>query len=190
MRVWLWRGGEGCHTKGPCCPTLRMNTHISHERIIEWIVAFAILEPVYDKELIEKIVKRLEFGVPSSHRQVATNGASMNREKIAKKVSCTQHFLACMGVFSHNTEQALADTASGWCECGQGFLMNCQCADFLLRCCCAHFVAWMVTHDLMCVPKVFDCTPITTKNGRPRTYGKVPRAPHPAGSIFVHQHLQ
>ena len=51
------------------------------------MVAFAILEPVYDKQLIEKIVKRLEFGVPSSHRQAATNGATINREKIAKKVS-------------------------------------------------------------------------------------------------------
>jgi len=65
--------------------------------------------------------------------------------------------------------------------------MNCRCADFLLRCCCAHFVAWMVTHDLMFVPKVFDCTPVTSKNGRPRTYGIVSRAPLPAGSIFVHQ---
>ena len=63
----------------PCCPTLRMNTHISHDRIIEWKVAFAILEPVYNKKLIEKIVKGLEFGVPSSHRQIATNGATMKK---------------------------------------------------------------------------------------------------------------
>jgi len=69
------------------------------------MVAFAILEPVYDKELIEKIVKRLEFGVPSSHRQLSTNGATMNREKIAKMVSYTQHFLACLHIFSHNTEK-------------------------------------------------------------------------------------
>ena len=49
--------------------------------------------------------------------------------------------------------------------------MKCRCADFLLRCCCAHFLAWMITNDLMCVPEVFDCTPATFKNGRPRSYG-------------------
>ena len=43
--------------------------------------------PVYDKKLIEKIVLRLEHGVPSSHRQEVTNGATMDREKIAAKVS-------------------------------------------------------------------------------------------------------
>ena len=58
------------------------------------MVAFAILEPVYDKALIEIIVKRLEFGVSSSHRQISTNGAMMNRLKIAKLVSYTPHTLA------------------------------------------------------------------------------------------------
>ena len=55
------------------------------------MVAFAILEPVHDKALIEIIVKRLEFGVPSSHRQISTNGARMNRLKIAKLVSHSLH---------------------------------------------------------------------------------------------------
>ena len=82
-----------------------MNTHISHDRIIEWMVAFAILEPVYDVALIEKIVKRLEFGVPSSHRQLCTNGATMNREKIAKLVSYTPHFLACLYIVNQSSEK-------------------------------------------------------------------------------------
>ena len=55
--------------------------------------------------------------------------------------------------------------------------MKCRCADFLLRCCCAHFLAWMLTNDLMCVPEVFDCTPATFKNGRPRSYGMLSYAP-------------
>jgi len=58
------------------------------------MVAFAILEPVHDKALIEIIVKRLEFGVPSSHRQISTNGATMNRLKIAKLVSHSPHTMA------------------------------------------------------------------------------------------------
>jgi len=55
------------------------------------MAAFAILEPVHDQALIETIVKRLEFGVPSSHRQISTNGARMNRVKIAKLVGHTPH---------------------------------------------------------------------------------------------------
>ena len=58
------------------------------------MVAFAILEPVHDKAQIEIIVKRLEFGVSSSHRQISTNGAMMNRLKIAKLVSYTPYTLA------------------------------------------------------------------------------------------------
>ena len=55
------------------------------------MAAFAILEPVHDKALIETIVKRLEFGVPSSHRQISSNGARMNHTKIAKLVGHTPH---------------------------------------------------------------------------------------------------
>ena len=55
------------------------------------MAAFAILEPVHDKALIETIVKRLEFGVPSSHRQISSNGARMNHTKIAKLVGHCAH---------------------------------------------------------------------------------------------------
>ena len=55
------------------------------------MAAFAILEPVHDKALIETIVKRLEFGVPSSHRQISSNGARMNHTKIAKLVGHFAH---------------------------------------------------------------------------------------------------
>ena len=58
------------------------------------MAAFAILEPVHDQALIETIVKRLEFGVPSSHRQISTNGARMNRQKIAKLVGHSPHNMA------------------------------------------------------------------------------------------------
>ena len=65
------------------------------DRTIEWMVAFAILVPVYDRLQIQNIIARFEHGVPSSHRLEVTNGATMNRDKIEAMVSFGLKCVAC-----------------------------------------------------------------------------------------------
>ena len=112
---------------------------------------------------------------PQADKHQWRQNESPENSKIGRPLTA-QQYLICY-------ERIECDTESDRCALWQGYLMKCRCADFLLRCCCAHFLAWMLTNDLMCVPEVFDCTPVTAKNGRPRTYGMLSCAPLPL--LFV-----
>ena len=51
-------------------------------------------------------------------------------------------------------------------------MLRCLYGDYLLREVCGHTVGYMVSHRIMKVPKIFDCTPAANRLGRSRQFCK------------------
>ena len=52
----------------------------------------------------------------------------------------------------------------------KGYIVRCLCGDYMLRRLCVHVVAWLLFHDLIEYPAIFDPTPCLHLHGRPQKF--------------------